>query len=162
MVLGTIEKSNSGCLCRANVLVRTLLADLILNRDEVVIIDFEAGLEHLGRGTSKGIDTMLIVTGPYKKSLDLSEKIVKLTNKMNFKKTFLVGNMIRNEKTEKIINDWASDHNIDVIGMIPHDEAIIESELEGESPFDAKPDSKAINVIKQIYRKLKEYYVTDY
>ncbi|MHA1728987.1 MAG: nucleotide-binding protein [Promethearchaeota archaeon] len=160
LVLGTIENPSTGCLCPGNVLIRTLLYELILKRKEVVIIDFEAGLEHLGRGTAKGIDTMLIITAAYRKSLDLSEKVLNLANKMGIKKIYLIGNMISNKKSEQLVQNWAKEHGIDILGMIPLDENIANCELEGLAPFDSvRYDSKALKKIKDIYRKLKEYYV---
>lgn len=159
LVLGTIENPSTGCLCTANVLIRTILADLILNRNEVVIIDFEAGLEHLGRGTAKGIDTMLIVTGPYRKSLDLSEKILKLSRKMEIKKNFLIGNMVTGDKTTDIIQKWAEKNNIEIIGMIPHDPQIAECELDGMAPYDSIPNSNGMKELESIHRKLKSHFI---
>ncbi|MCP4763966.1 MAG: AAA family ATPase [archaeon] len=159
LVLGSVENPSSGCFCSANALVRTILSDLILNRDEVIIIDFEAGLEHLGRGTARGIDTMLIVTAPYKKSMDLSEKILSLTRKMGIKKIFLIGNMVNNQKANEIINIWAEKHELDVIGFIPRDENVAEAEMMGYAPFDKIPNSEGVKALKNIYIKLKEYYV---
>ncbi|MHA1821383.1 MAG: nucleotide-binding protein [Promethearchaeota archaeon] len=161
LILGTIEEPSTGCLCPSNVLIRTLLSNLILERDEVIIIDFEAGLEHLGRGTARGIDTMLIVTGAYKKSLDLSEKLLDLAIKMGIKKPFLVGNMIRNEHSKEIIIEWAKEHNVDIIGLIPADDEILDCEMEAKAPYDAVPTSKAVLEVKNIYRRLKEYYVNN-
>ena len=159
LVLGTIDNPSTGCLCSANVLVRTILADLILNRNEVVIIDFEAGLEHLGRGTAKGIDTMLIVTGPYRKSLDLSEKILKLSRKMNIKKNFLIGNMVTGDKSTSIIQKWAEKNDIEIIGMVPHDPQIADCELDGRTPYDSIPNSNGMKELKNIHRKLKSHFI---
>jgi CO dehydrogenase maturation factor len=159
LVLGTIEDPSTGCLCTANVFIRTILADLILNRNEVVIIDFEAGLEHLGRGTAKGIDTMLIVTGPYRKSLDLSEKILKLSRKMKIKKNFLIGNMVTGDKSRSLIQKWAEEHEIEIIGMVPHDQKISECELDGMAPYDSIPNSNGMKELKNIHRKLKSHFI---
>ncbi|MBD3352954.1 MAG: carbon monoxide dehydrogenase [Candidatus Lokiarchaeota archaeon] len=159
LVLGTIDEPNTGCFCAPNALIRSLLADLILKRNEVVIIDFEAGLEHLGRGTAKGIDTMLIITQAYRKSLDISEKIIKLAEKMSIKKVFLVGNNIENDFSKKVIQEWANEQDVDVIGYIPRDPKLVRCEIESKTPFDAIPNSEAIQAIKRIYMKLKEFYV---
>ena len=79
LVLGGIEEPATGCLCPENALIRTLLYNLFVKRDEVIIVDFEAGIEHLGRGTAKGIDVMLVVSEPSQKSLDLCKKIIELS-----------------------------------------------------------------------------------
>ncbi|MHA1110669.1 MAG: nucleotide-binding protein [Promethearchaeota archaeon] len=161
LVLGTVEQPASGCLCAPNVLVRSVLSDLILNRDEVLIIDFEAGIEHLGRGTAKALDVLIVVTGAYQKSLDLSLKVLKLAQGLGIKKTFLIGNMIEDKESEVLIQEWAENKEVEVIGMIPRDKAILKCERTGESPFESLgTSSPAMQKIRDIFRKLKHYYVS--
>jgi CO dehydrogenase maturation factor len=160
LVLGTVEQPSSGCLCAPNVLVRSILSDLILNRDEIVIIDFEAGIEHLGRGTAKSLDVLLIVTGAYQKSLDLSQKILNLARGLGIKKSFLIGNMIEDTESEVLITKWSKENTIELIGLIPRDKAILQCEQKGRSPFDTLTvASPSIQKIRDIYRRLKEYYI---
>jgi len=159
LVVGTIETPSSGCFCAPNALVRALLSDLILNRNEVIIIDFEAGLEHLGRGTSKGLDVMLIVTQSYKKSLDLSERILNLCKKMEMKNIFIVGNNLEDENSENVIYNWAKEHYVEVIITIPRDPKIEECEVKSKAPFDYAYNFPAVLKIKELYIKLKEIYV---
>ena len=160
LVLGTVEQPSSGCLCAPNVLVRSVLSDLILNRDEILIIDFEAGIEHLGRGTAKALDVMLIVTGAYQKSLDLTLKLKTLCDGLGIKKTFLIGNMVEDTESQELLEKFAQDNEFEILGLIPRDKSILECERSGKSPFDqVKSSSKAVQQIKMIYRKLKDYYV---
>ncbi len=160
LVLGTVEQPSSGCLCAPNVLVRSVLSDLILNRDEIIIIDFEAGIEHMGRGTAKALDVLLVVTGDYQKSLDLTLKLIKLAQGLGIKKTFLIGNMIEEEESKTLIVKWAENKNVEVIGMIPRDKAILACERNGKSPYESlSTTSPAMQEIKGIFRKLKDYYV---
>lgn len=160
LVLGTVEQPSSGCLCAPNVLVRSVLSDLILNRDEVVIIDFEAGIEHLGRGTAKALDILIIVTGAYQKSLDLTLKLFKLAQGLGIKKTFLIGNMIEDDPSAELIQIWAKTHEIEIIGMIPRDKSIAKCERTGECPFDSlRTSSLAVQEIKRISSEIKHYYV---
>ncbi len=160
LVLGTVEQPSSGCLCAPNVLVKSILSELILNRDEIVVIDFEAGIEHLSRGTGKSLDVLLIVTGAYQKSLDLTERVLELSNKLGIKKCYLVGNMVEDSTSEELIQNWAKVHDIEVIGMIPRDREIIRCEQTGSSPYVALgTKSRAVQEIKDINRRLKAYYV---
>ncbi|KKN10234.1 hypothetical protein LCGC14_1038670 [marine sediment metagenome] len=92
LVLGSIEEPATGCLCPENALIRTLLYNLFVKREEVIIVDFEAGLEHLGRGTAKGIDVMLVITEPSQKSLDLCQKIITLSKKLGVINIYLIAN----------------------------------------------------------------------
>jgi CO dehydrogenase maturation factor len=95
LVLGAIRKGGSGCACPENVLLKSLLADIILNRDEIVIVDMEAGIEHLGRGSVKSIDMMLIVVEPGSRSVETANNIMKLAGEIGLIKFGVIANKIR-------------------------------------------------------------------
>ena len=104
LVLGGIEEPATGCLCPQNALIRTILYNLFVKRNEVVVVDFEAGLEHLGRGTAKGIDVMLVITEPSQKSLDLCSKIVELSKKLGIIHIYLIANKIIDDSQLVVVN----------------------------------------------------------
>ncbi|MBN1214135.1 MAG: AAA family ATPase [Candidatus Lokiarchaeota archaeon] len=156
LVLGSIEEPQSGCLCPENALIRTLLHNLITKRDEILIVDFEAGLEHLGRGTAKGIDLMLIVTEPSQKSLELSLKIAKLSKKLGIINIYLIANKIINNNQISIINQRISDWKIPLYHIIPYDEEIGNADLQGTAPIDYAPNSKSLNSLKTLFYNLLE------
>ena len=156
LVLGSIEEPSTGCLCPENALIRTLLHNLIVKRHEVVIVDFEAGLEHLGRGTAKGIDVMLVVAEPSQKSLDLCSKIINLSKKLGIINIYLIANKIVDESQLKAINQRVKDWQIPLYHSIPFDPEIGKADLEGKSPMDAIENSKGISAIKSLYIKLKQ------
>ena len=156
LVLGSIEEPATGCLCPENALIRTLLYNLFVKRDEVVVVDFEAGLEHLGRGTAKGIDVMLVITEPSQKSLDLCSKIIKLAKKLGIVNIYLVWNKIIDEEQVEIINERVQDWEVPLYHSIPYDPEIGKADLKGEAPIDYAPDSKGVQAIKRLYLKLKE------
>ncbi len=156
LVLGTIEEPATGCLCPQNALIRTLLYNLFVKRNEVVIVDFEAGLEHLGRGTAKGIDVMLVITEPSQKSLDLSLKITELSRKLGITNIFLIANKIVDDAQLKVINQKAQEWKIPLYHTIPYDPEIGKADLSGASPLDYNPNSRAIDSIKKLYSKLKQ------
>lgn len=156
LVLGSIEEPSTGCLCPENALIRTLLYNLFVKRDEVIIVDFEAGLEHLGRGTAKGIDVMLVVTEPSQKSLDLSAKIIKLSKKLGIVNIFLIVNKLIDDSQLEFINKRVEEWEIPLYHSIPYDREIGKADLEGASPIDYNPESEAVRSIKSLYGKLKE------
>lgn len=156
LVLGSIEEPATGCLCPENALIRTLLYNLLVKRDEVVIVDFEAGLEHLGRGTAKGIDVMLVITEPSQKSLDLCKKIIELSKKLGVINIYLIVNKLTNETQSKVINNRIKDWKIPLYHSIPFDSEIGNADLNGESPLDFNQDSEGIQSIKKLYVKLKK------
>jgi CO dehydrogenase maturation factor len=156
LVLGGIEEPATGCLCPENALIRTLLYNLFVKRDEIIIVDFEAGIEHLGRGTAKGIDVMLVVTEPSQKSLDLCNKIIELSKKLGVINVYLIANKITEESQEKIINQKIKDWAVPLYHSIPFDSEIGEADLRGDSPIDYNSNSKAILSIKSLFHKLKK------
>lgn len=155
LVLGGIEEPASGCLCPENALIKTLLYNLFVKRDEVIIVDFEAGIEHLGRGTAKGIDVMLVVTEPSQKSLDLCNKIIDLSKKLGVINIFLIANKLIDESQKEILNKRIKDWGVPLYHSIPFDPEIGKADLNGESPIDFNQESQAIQAIKSLYLKLK-------
>ena len=159
LVLGGIEEPATGCLCPENALIRTLLHNLLVKRDEVIVVDFEAGLEHLGRGTAKGIDVMLVVTEPSQKSLDLCHKIIDLSKKLGIINIYLIANKVIDESQTDIINERISEWNIPLFHSVPYDSVIGKADLKGISPIDYNPDSKAVKSLISLYSKLKQLKV---
>ena len=156
LVLGGIEEPATGCLCPENALIRTLLHNLLVKRDEVIVVDFEAGLEHLGRGTAKGIDVMLVVTEPSQKSLDLCDKIIDLSKKLGIINIYLVANKIIDDSQIDILNDRIKDWKIPLYHSIPYDSVIGNADLKGISPLDYNPESNAVQSLISLYSKLKQ------
>jgi CO dehydrogenase maturation factor len=156
LVLGGIEEPASGCLCAENALIRTLLYNLLVKRDEVIVVDFEAGLEHLGRGTAKGIDVMLVVAEPSQKSLDLSSKIIELSKKLGIINIYLIANKVIDDSQIDIINDRIKGWKVPLYQSIPYDLEVGKADLKGISPIDFNPNSKAIIAVKSLYSKLKK------
>ena len=155
LVLGGIEEPATGCLCPENALIRKLLYNLFVKRDEIIIVDFEAGLEHLGRGTAKGIDIMLVITEPSQKSLDLCSKIIELSKKLGIINVYLVANKVIDDAQLTIINNRIRNWEVPLYHSIPFDTEIGKADLNGTSPLDFNPDSEAIKSIQNLYRKLK-------
>lgn len=159
LVLGTVQKPASGCLCPENAMIKSLVYNLLVKRDEVIIVDFEAGLEHLGRGTAKGIDVMLVITEPSKKSLDLCSKIIKLSKRLGVINIYLIANKVYDDSQLDVIYKTIEKWEVPLYQIIPYDPKIINADLKGVSPIDYNPDSKAIESIKSLYQKLKKLKV---
>jgi len=160
LVLGGIQEPATGCLCPENALIRTLLYNLFVKRDEVVIVDFEAGLEHLGRGTAKGIDVMLVVSEPSQKALDLSSKIIQLSKKLGIINIYLIANKLIDEQQLDVVNELIKDWDVPLFHTIPYDTEIGKADLKAIPPLDYAPDSSAIKSIENLYLKLKELKTT--
>jgi CO dehydrogenase maturation factor len=122
MVLGGLEKGGSGCACPENTFIRALITDLILYKNQTLVIDMEAGVEHLGRATAQGVDIMLIVVEPGARSINIAQRIVQMAKEINLTKIKLIANKIMNQTDENFIRKSLPE--LDLIGIIPYDEAI--------------------------------------
>ncbi len=102
LVMGTVKAGNTGCMCGANALLRVLIQHLLIQRGEVIIMDMEAGLEHLGRGTARRVDVMIVVIEPRMKSIDTVSRVIKLAKEIDIPNIIAVGNKISNSEEKRI------------------------------------------------------------
>ena len=150
MVMGKMKSGGSGCYCGENTLLQTLLVHLLVVRNEVVILDMAAGIEHLGRATAKAVDKLLIVVEPGRKSLDTALRIRKLAADIGLTRIVVIGNKVRNDADRDFI--IAGLPGFDFLGFLPYDPAIIDSEVAGDLSWDA---SSVINqAVRDICQKL--------
>lgn len=155
LVMGTVFSMGSGCTCQANALVRALLRHLVVKQDDDVILDLEAGVEHLGRGTADHVDILLVVSDANMKSLRTAKKIHDLAAGAGPKEVFLVGNQIQGEEQKERVAQFAQENGITLIGMVPFDETIRAAGMRGEViPPDA--EERAIVSLRGLYEKMIE------
>ena len=150
MRLGGVKKGGGGCICPESTLLRALMLHIVLARDEVVVMDMEAGIEHLGRATASAVDKLIVVVEPGRRSMDTAGNIKKLASEIGLKNIGLVGNKIRGQKDEEFLKKHLSD--FEFLGFIRHDEALIEADLDGVSPYDV--DSMAKTNVEEMIAKL--------
>jgi CO dehydrogenase maturation factor len=137
IVMGGVKKGGSGCVCPESVLLRTLVTHLVLLRDEVVVMDMEAGIEHLGRATAQGVDRLIIVVEPGRRSIETAMHVKDLAGDLGLKKVAIVGSKIRSAADEDFLKQNLPDFPI--LGFIPFDEKIIEADLQGQPPYQVVP-----------------------
>ncbi len=142
MRLGGVKKGGSGCICPESTLLRALVMHVVLARDEVVVMDMEAGIEHLGRATASAVDQLLVVVEPGRRSIDTAGHIRDLAGEIGLTKIAVVGNKIRSERDEAFLRKHLDGFRF--IGFIPYDDALIEADLGGISPYDAAGDTRLI------------------
>lgn len=140
MRLGGVQKGGSGCICPESTLLRALMTHIVLARDEVVVMDMEAGIEHLGRATASAVDRLIVVVEPGRRSMDTAGHIRKLASEIGLKNIVLVGNKIRSPKDETFLKENLKD--FEFLGFIPYEEALIEADVDGVSPFDVNSTAK--------------------
>lgn len=150
MRMGRVKKGGSGCYCPESALLKALLAHLLLARNEVVILDMEAGIEHLGRGTAGAVDKLIIVVEPGRRSLETALSIKELAAEINLRNIAVVGNKVRNDKDKAFL--ISSLPGFDFLGFIPYDQAIVDADLASLPVLNASP--AAIEAVRDIYRLL--------
>ncbi len=150
MRLGGVQKGGSGCICPESTLLRALVMHIVLARDEVVVMDMEAGIEHLGRATAKAVDKLIVVVEPGRRSIDTAGHIRHLAAEIGLNAIAVVGNKIRGPKDQEFLEKHLSD--FEFLGFLPYDDALIEADLDGVSPFDV--DSPSKEQVKSMISKL--------
>ena len=148
LTLGSVDYGGSGCVCPEHVLLKRLCSHLILQNKDVVIMDMEAGIEHLGRGTAQGVDAFVVVVEPGERSIQTYRKIKQLGRDIGVRKVFVVGNKIRNNEDEEFIKSNLEDG--DLLGFINYNQEVINSDRNNKSPYDESADTrKQVNLIKK-------------
>jgi CO dehydrogenase maturation factor len=150
MSMGRIKRGGTGCYCPEGALLQALLSHLLLQRDEVIILDMEAGIEHLSRGTTKAVDKLIIVVEPGRRSLETAQTISKLATDLGLENIAVVGNKIRNDSDKEFIT--SSLPGVEVLGFIQYDPSITEADLANRPLFAASPQT--VKEVKSIYDKL--------
>jgi CO dehydrogenase maturation factor len=150
MVMGRIKRGGTGCYCPEGALLQALLAHLLLQRDEVVIMDMEAGIEHLTRGTARSVDKLIIVVEPGRRSIETAQRIFELAKDLNLKHIAIVGNKIQNPSQKDFILKSLPD--AEFLGFIPYDKAIIDADLANRSILNSSQPILA--EITNIYKAL--------
>ena len=141
MRLGGVKKGGSGCICPESALLRALVMHIVLQRDEVVVMDMEAGIEHLGRATAKAVDRLIVVVEPGRRSIDTAEHIRRLAAEIALRHIAIVGNKIRNAADEAFLK--ANLPDFEFLGFLPQDDRLIEADLKGISPYEVESPAKA-------------------
>jgi len=141
MRLGGVKKGGAGCICPESALLKALVMHIVLQRDEVVVMDMEAGIEHLGRATAKAVDKLIVVVEPGRRSIDTADHIRRLAAEINLNNVAVVGNKIRRAADEEFLRAHMPD--FEFLGFLPLDDRLIEADLKGISPHDTDSPAKA-------------------
>ncbi len=135
--LGTIKQGGSGCICPESALLRNLVTHLLVARNEVVILDMEAGIEHLGRGTAGAVDAFIVVVEPVRRSLDTAARIHRLAQDIGVPRFLLVGNKVLGDDDLAFIAEHSD--GMPLAGYFPVDERVSLADREGIPVYDAVP-----------------------
>ena len=146
LVMGTVDVGGSGCVCPEHVMLKAVLSNLSFRKDDVVVMDMEAGLEHLGRGTASNMDQFIVVIEPGSRSVQTYHNVKRLASDLGVKKVRVVANKIRDEKDEEFIRSVIPAE--DFLGFMHWNTEIMDADRQGKSPYDFCPT--AIEEIRKI------------
>jgi len=160
LVMGTVRSGGSGCMCPANSLMRALIRHITLMKKDAVVMDMEAGLEHLGRATVRGFDALLCVVEPGAQSIETAYRIKQLAKDINIREILAVGNKVMTGKDEKFIKKSLARIELDLICTVPFDQNIVRADALRIAAIDYSPSSPAIASIRKLEELLREKYVS--
>ena len=146
LVMGTVDLGGSGCVCPEHVMLKAVLSNLTYRKNDVVIMDMEAGLEHLGRGTAANMDQFIVVIEPGARSVQTYRNVKRLANDLGIRKVRVVANKVRDEGDEAFIRSAIPAE--DLLGFIHYNSEIIDADRRGLSPYDCSVS--AIDEIRKI------------
>lgn len=132
--MGSVELGGSGCICPEAAMLKTLFTHLLFRKDDILLLDMYAGVEHLGRATVDFVDAMLVVVEPTRRSLGTAKQIKKLANDIGLQRLYLVGNKVRNEDEAKFLENETPD--MPLIGYMPADLKVQEADRLGIPVYD--------------------------
>ncbi len=138
LVLGAVERGGSGCACPESTMLRALLVDVVLYKDDCVIIDFEAGLEHLGRATAQGVDVMAVVVEPGARAIETAAGVQRMAAEIGVKRVAIIGSKIASDQDEAFLRDAFP--NGEYLGGVPYSETIRQADRDGVVLFDVLDD----------------------
>jgi len=150
MVMGRLKRGGTGCYCPENALLQALITHLLLGRDEVVVLDMEAGVEHLGRATARAVNKLIIVVEPGRTSVETAKRINKLAGEIDLHNIAVVANKVRSQSDKEFLTSSLS--GFEFLGFIPYDQAIVDADLSHRSVLDAS--QAVISEVKNIYNAL--------
>ncbi|QOV20486.1 AAA family ATPase [Blautia liquoris] len=134
LVLGTVETAGSGCVCPEHVMLKRIINNLILHRDDVVIMDMEAGLEHLGRGTTENMDQFIVVIEPGARSVQTYKNVKRLAHELGVEQVHVVANKVRDGRDEAFVREKIPIE--DLLGVIHYNPEIMDADRQGCSPYE--------------------------
>jgi CO dehydrogenase maturation factor len=152
--MGSVDFGGSGCICPESAMLKTLFTHLLFRKDDVLLLDMYAGVEHLGRATVDFVDAMIVVVEPTRRSLGTAAQIKKLAEDIGLSRLWLVGNKVRNDEEAKFLESESP--GLPVLGFLPADLKVQEADRLGIPVYDHVPalKSAAEKMVAELAKKL--------
>ena len=154
LVLGTIKSAGSGCFCPENAILRGLLEHMVLDREEAVLVDMEAGLEQFGRSTCRGVDVLLVIVEPGSRSIETAARIFELAREMGVRKIEIVANRVRDSKEREAVERMLRGHGLSLFHSMPALDLVSEADLAGQSLFSMPGSEAWTEAVRQLSNEI--------
>ncbi len=141
-------------MCGAHAAVRHLLGGMMQASHPITIVDMEAGLEHLSRGTARHVDTLIVMLEPYYKALETGRRAAELGREIGVKRVVAVANKLRDDTDAAAVRAFAAANGLPILAEVPLDDRIRKADLTGGAAIDV-PDSPAIAAIAALAAALE-------
>lgn len=152
--------AGSGCMCASHLAVRGVIAEMS-GYGAHTVTDMEAGLEHLKRGTARNVDVMLVVAEPYYRSLEAAARTCQLARELEIPHIHVVANKVKNEADQQAIEQFCEQHDMPIIGRVPHDEAFLDAERQAQAVIDFAPECPGAVAIREISEKISQFEIEE-
>lgn len=156
LTMGSVRRGGGGCACPENAFLKVLVQNLVLERGEDVVMDMEAGIEHLGRGTAQGVDLMLVVAEPGRRAAECALEVERMCRELGLRRVVFLGNKVKSAQDELFLRSFFAGR--DYFGCLPWSGALAEADRDGVSPRDAM-DEAALGVmsglLNYIYKEVE-------
>ena len=141
-------------MCRAHATVRGLLGEIVSGAQDVAVADMEAGLENFSRGTPRHADAVLTVLEPYYRSLETGARVCDLARELGVKRVHAIANKVRSPADAEAIDSFCRGRGLELLGTVPHDDAILDADRAGAALLDRAPHSPAVRAIQGLADRL--------
>jgi len=147
LIMGRSKAAASGCYCPEHIFLKRLLKHLLVERDEVVIVDMEAGIEHLTRGTAEAVDAFIVVVEPGQRSIQTAGTVKELAKGLGVKKVFVVANKVRNDADLQFLKEHIE--GMELLGTIRFRQSVMDADVKGVSPFESSDLVGDVKIIEE-------------
>ncbi len=131
------------------------MGEIVSEADKITVMDMEASLEHLSRGTVRHVDVMLIVTEPYYRSLETARRTLPLARALGINHIYAVVNKYRSAEDEKAVTEFCRNNDLEIIAKIPFDSEVTQADLEGKSLYDFNPNASVVKEVEKLAETLR-------
>lgn len=157
LMVGKPEVAGTGCMCGSHTVVRELVhSALSAKESQITVLDTEASLEHMKRGTSRYVDKIYTVVEPYFRSLEAASRFADMARQLGIEKIEAIANKVRNDEEKMAITEYCKKINLPIAVFVPFDENVMEADLKGISVIDHNENAPVVKAIEDFAESLKD------